>query len=115
MRISDCFKSTYLRAADLKGSSVKVQIEEVRMEVMPDGEEEKPVLSFVGKDRGLVLNRTNANLLSERYGDDTEQWLGKTVELVTERVSFRGKLTDGIRVKVPSAAPAEDFDDDIPF
>ncbi|MGH8646294.1 MAG: hypothetical protein ACREX4_18275 [Gammaproteobacteria bacterium] len=82
---------------------------------MPDDEEEKPVVSFLSKDKSLVLNRTNATVLLERYGDDTDHWIGKSIELIVERVSFRGKLVDAIRIRVPSAAPAEDFDDDIPF
>ncbi|MGH8592794.1 MAG: hypothetical protein ACREV3_02735 [Gammaproteobacteria bacterium] len=115
MQISECFKSTYLRSADLKGRTIKVEIDEVRLESMPDSNEDKPVLYFRAKDKGLVLNRTNATLLSERFGDDTDQWAGQTIELTTERVNFQGRMVDGIRVKVPAATPAQDFDDDIPF
>jgi len=115
MRISECFKGAYLRAADLKDRTVKVQIDSVTLESVGDDQDEKPVVSFLGKDKGLVLNKTNATLLSERFGDDTDGWTGKSIELTTERVSFNGRLVDGIRVKVPTAAPAQEFDDDIPF
>lgn len=116
MKMSDCFTSKYLKAADLSGRQIKVQIESATKEKMADGGEEKPVIYFVGKDKGLVVNRTNATLLIEVLGDDCEAWKGHTIELSTQRVPFQGKMVDGIRVRVPIAAPGTEFvEDDIPF
>jgi hypothetical protein len=139
MRISDAFPGSYLKAPDLQGRTVSAAIAEVRLEDL--GGEEKPVLYFQGKDRGLVLNKTNAGALVSAYGDETTAWTGQRVELFVARVMFQGRMVDGIRVRVPAPAPqatppqmspphaasmaaqapgrlpteAAPFDDDIPF
>lgn len=115
MKMSEVFKSKYLRADDLKGRAIKAEIESVTLEEMADDKEEKPVIYFKGKDRGLVLNRTNNAMLVSRFGDESDQWKGHTVQLTTEPVNFQGRMVDGIRVKVPTATPVQDFEDDIPF
>lgn len=114
-KISEIFKSKYLRASDIGDRTVKVKIESAAVEEMADSKDQKPVLYFVGKDRGLVLNRTNAALLASRIGDDVDSWVGREIQLVSEPVNFQGRTVDGIRIKVPTAAPVQDFDDDIPF
>ena len=138
MRISDAFPSNYLKAADLQGRMVTVTVAGSRMEDF--GGEEKPCLLFQGKDKGMVLNKTNASAIVSAYGDETDEWIGKPIELYSARVMFQGSMVDGLRVRVPAppspqpapyVAPspprdlhapvsplggaAESFDDDIPF
>ncbi len=68
--------------------------------------EVKPVLHFNGRKKGLVLNKTNAQVVVEAYGDDTETWKGRDIVLfVDPNVMFQGKVTPAIRVRVPKAAP----------
>ncbi|MEA1048581.1 hypothetical protein U5801_01920 [Lamprobacter modestohalophilus] len=110
MLISAAFPGAYLKAQDLQGRTVSVIIADCRMEDL--GGEEKPVLYFQGKDRGLVLNKTNAGVLVDAYGDETSQWNGRPLELFAARVSFQGRMVDGLRVRVPAAplhqpAPAQ--------
>ena len=69
MRISAAFPSKYLKAADLQGKQVTVVMSHVTMETI--GDDERPVLYFKGKDKGLVLNKTNANTIADAFGDDT--------------------------------------------
>ena len=139
MLISNAFPGAYLKAQDLQGRTVAVTIADCRMEDL--GGEEKPVLYFQGKDRGMVRNKTNASAIVSAYGDDTSAWIGRPLELFVARVSFQGRMVDGLRVRVPApathAAPqpapamqqqhaasmaaqaptagADVFDDDIPF
>ena len=102
MRISNAFPSKYLMASDLPdGRDVRVVIDDVRMELMEQQNEEKPVCYFQGKDRGLVLNVTNANTISAVLGDDTEVWIGHTVMLFATTTSFAGRTVPCIRVRVP--------------
>lgn len=133
MRISTAFPSTYLRASDLQGRTIKVNIDKVVIEDI--GDDRKPILYFEGKEKGMVMNKTNANTISAAYGDDTDDWQGGELEMFPTKVDFQGKQVDAIRVKIPPRQPARreaapsreapppvdaprgraDLDDDIPF
>lgn len=106
MRISAAFPSQYLKSADLQGRRVKVTMSHVNMEDV--GGDPKPILYFIGKEKGLVLNKTNANNIAMIYGDDTDAWSGQTIELVEAMVDFQGRTVPAIRVYVQrnAAAPA---------
>ena len=60
---NDYFPSQFLKASDLKGRQVTVTID--RIEYEPVGREKtmKPVIYFVGKEKGMVMNRTNCNAI----------------------------------------------------
>ena len=111
MRVSDAFPSNYLKAADLQGRVVVVTIDRCEMEDI--GDERKPILFFQGKQKGMVLNKTNANNVAVLYGDDTDEWTGQPVELFEAMVDFQGKTVPAIRIRAPrrqngarNAAPA---------
>ena len=72
MRSGDAFKGNYLKAQDIMGKRVAVKIETVEMEEVGQGNDksEKPVLHFKGKDKGLVLNKTNWSRIAEFLGSD---------------------------------------------
>jgi hypothetical protein len=105
MRSNEVFPGRYLTAADLGGTRPVVTIAEVRSEEI--GGEVKRVAYFVGKTKGLALNRTNWLSISEAIGlDDDEQWTGHAIRLVTSRVTYLGKPVDAVRVERVSAPPA---------
>jgi len=90
------------------------------------GGDAKPVLFFVGKDKGMVLNKTNANVISAAYGDDTDDWQDAEIVLFESMVDFQGKTVQAIRCKVPPRKvqregaqppkpPVNEIDDSIPF
>ena len=56
-------------------------------------------MSFTGAKKSLVLNKTNASTLVSAFGDDTDAWSGRTVELFTVPVNFNGRTYDGVRVR----------------
>lgn len=97
MRVSDAFPSQYLKSADLQGRTVKVTIDRYTIEEV--GDDRKPILYFVGKEKGLVLNKTNANEIAFTFGDDMDDWGGKQIELFSMMVSFQGKNMPGLRVR----------------
>ena len=118
------FPSTYLKAAEiLPGQEVPVTISHIAIEDI--GGDSKPVLYFRGSERGLVLNRTNACRIEDAYGYDTDTWSDKPVALYSESVSFQGKMTRGVRIRVPAKPPVSemtptspappDIDEKIPF
>jgi hypothetical protein len=104
--IDEMFPSKYLRAADLPRRGLTLVIDTVEKEEL----EGKPkyIVYFTKEDRGLCLNKTNARILADAFGNDTDDWSSRSVHLRKERVSFKGDLVDAIRV-----APAE-FDDALP-
>lgn len=128
MDIDSAFPGSYLKAADILGKQVRVTIDHVEVEDVGGGDH-KPVAYFQGKERGLVLNKTNANIIKDMYGRETGQWIGKPIILYTAKVEFSGRLVDAIRVQHPgmaqpyqpqSAPPAQsqidpDLDNSIPF
>lgn len=126
MKISNCYPSKYLRAADLQDRQIKAVMNRVEMESIGD-DDKKPVLYFSKGTKGLVLNKTNSKVISGAYGDDTDMWEGKEIILFPAMVDFRGDSVEAIRVRVPKpAAPpapapqihdelSPPLDDDIPF
>jgi len=113
MKVSEAFPSRYLAGDDLGGRRIEVIIREVILEEVGDEKENKPILYFEGKRKGMVLNKTNATVLAETFGDDMEDWTGRKIELRTEKVSFQGKIHNALRVQ-PVEPPAEDRSGDEP-
>lgn len=99
MNINDAFPSNYLKAADLKGQVVTVVMANVAHEKI--GDDDKLILYFDGKDKGLVLNKTNANNIAAIYGPETDSWRGQKVALATAWVDFQGRSVEAIRVRPP--------------
>lgn len=126
--ISQGFPSKFIKASDLEGRDVRVSCEGIFDEDVGDSTgETKMVLHFVGKAKGLVLNRTNANVLIGAFGDDRDAVMGKPVILYPSETPYLGKVVPCIRIKldtataatpVPAAAKAQDepiVAEDIPF
>jgi len=130
--VHDAFPSKYLRASDLAGVSPVVTIDRIESEPVGQRRDIKLVCYFTGKNKGLVLNKTNANKIAEIVGSpETEDWPTCMVQLYATEVEFQGEPVETIRVKAPvvgkkTAAkpvrvppPVEDdgavLDDEIPF
>lgn len=106
-----------LKAADFIGKNLKVVISAVEIRKYPATDDkpanEKPVLSFEGKDKGLVLNATNTKVLCKAYGNDDEGWVSHEIGLSTADYTDKGYGHGW--VVTPLDVEPEDFDDDIPF
>lgn len=100
MKLSDAFPSNYLKSDDLNGNEVTVTIADVAMKQV--GDDTRLVLSFVGKKKEMICNKTNASRIAAQYGDDTDDWDGKEITLGSEFVEFQGKTVQGLRVKMPA-------------
>lgn len=116
MNINEAFPSNYLKAdvdvpydGNLVLTIADCQLAEI-------GDDSKPVLAFEEVDKGLVLNKTNANAIVEQYGAETDAWVGKKISLYAKEVEFQGKTVLGIRVRLrlpkageemPTEAPAD--------
>lgn len=131
--INDAFPSKYLKASDLQGVEPIVTMDRVDFEPVGRDREMKAVLYFAGKAKGLVLNKTNANKITELTGTGiTEEWQGQKIRLYATETTFGGDTVDCVRVKPavaqkmqrmtpkPPPPPVNDvqeevMDDEIPF
>lgn len=106
--IDEVFSGKLLKAADIKGREVSVTIDKVEVHDFDDGA--KIIIHFLHKDKGMVINKTNANRIAEVTGTrNYDLWAGQPIVLTTERVEYKGELVDGLRVALQgqSAANAE--------
>jgi hypothetical protein len=120
MKIGAAFPGQFIKAADLQGKRVQVTIESVDMEDI--GGEMKPVVHFKGKDRGLVLNKTNSNAIWGITGsEETDEWTGTIITLYPSKTDFQGRQVDCIRIdgSVPQPKPrpksVDLSDEEVPF
>ena len=81
-------ESADLKAVDFLGKHLKVVISAVEIREYPVRDDKpankKPVLSFEGKDKALVLNATNTKILCGAYGKDDSGWIGHEIGLSTQ-------------------------------
>jgi hypothetical protein len=117
VKIGQAFPSKYIKATDLAGKEFTLTIGVVKIEDVggPGNEEDRPVLYFEGKTKGVVLNRTNATSISSKYGDDTDMWLGKPVIIYPDTVMFQGKMVDCIRMRIPPSVGLPEDEAGLPF
>lgn len=104
MKRDTIFPSKYLKAADLKaeeGESRVVSISSIGTEEFQGGDSGR-VLWFREFEKGLVLNRTNWDLTADiLQEDDDDNWVDRKIRLVVQKVPFKGKNVDAIRVSNP--------------
>ena len=116
---------SFLKTEDLQGHAARVVVEVVTQEEVKgdEGMERKLVAHFVGKDKALILNRTNCESLEAICGtDDYEAWAGHVVVLYPTTTKFGAKTVPCLRIRAaqpltpPTPAAAEPITaDEIPF
>ena len=106
MKTSEAFPSDYLKASDLNGKSVNVTIADVELVEMGQGQdkEKKLLLTFTGKSKGLICNKTNSSVIESLYSDETNNWIGKAITIAPREVEFQGKMVWAIRVSLKAPA-----------
>jgi hypothetical protein len=104
MIIGHAFPSKFLKASDLGPLTPIVTIAKVVMETV--GDDPRVVMYFVGKTKGLPLNRTNANTLEEITGSaETDTWIGLRIKLFVDKVEFQGRRVPALRIAAVLDAP----------
>jgi hypothetical protein len=103
------FDKNYLRWFHLQGKDCTVTIEKVERDVeltMRGGITKKSgIVHFVGKEKPLVLNMTNAREIAKHLGNKPSEWLGKqvviypTVTQMYDKDTKRMETVGCIRVK----------------
>ncbi len=118
---------SFLKQEDLGGKDVRVVVSDVALEDVKDVDktEKKLIMHFAGKDKSLILNRTNCEAMEQITGtDDYGAWVGHAVVLWTDpTVKFGGKTVGGLRIRavgpkvMPKPILTEDLEDEstVPF
>ena len=115
MKRDDVFPSKYLKASDLNGKPIAVEIMDSAVEQLKtlDGKtQDKLILNFKGYKKGLVLNRTNYDAIADIHGEETDDWEGKIIELYPTKTAMGGKTVACIRIR---ATARDATGDEIPF
>lgn len=100
MKMSEAFPSKWIKVHMLNGQPAVHTIMDCQMQSYQDGTS-APALTFQGTEQMFGLNKVNGNMLSTLFGDDTDQWRGKQIELFPTTTEFQGKIVDCIRVRAP--------------
>jgi hypothetical protein len=108
----DMYGSKYLSVPDLKGGTLRVKIGKVEPADLREKDgttKKKLVLFFNGRDKGLVLNKTNALVLADAFGKNLDDWVDQRLDIYSEmtglgchsawkidggRIASRGMLLD---------------------
>jgi hypothetical protein len=106
VNISTEYPSKYLKSADLQGKTAKLKISTVVSEQL--GNDQRLIMYFFGKQKGMVLNKTNARTIAFEAGDEeTDNWEGLEIEVFSMMVpNPQGQLVPGLRVRVPKQKSA---------
>lgn len=115
MNIKQTFKSgDWLKAEDLKGKVHTFQIGEFGYQEFDKKEDEgggKEVTYYVtiaNRDGArLRLNVTNRTVIADLYGDETDDWADKWINVKVGKVRFGGKLVDGVMVDSVPPSPSD--------
>jgi hypothetical protein len=102
MKWSEKFRGSYMKHADLGGQARRVTIANIGEEKI--GDENKMILYFEETDQGLVVNKTNASVLQEAFGDEMAAVVGKKIILRPDECDFQGKRTGCVRISIPKKA-----------
>jgi hypothetical protein len=96
------FPDKYLFAEDLNKKTVTLTIGAINKDtlVTSKGKKSGIILTFVGKKKLLVLNKTNACLISEIFPvtASLREWVGKRITIYPTQCQLGGETVDCIRV-----------------
>lgn len=115
MNVNDFYatESKWLKAGDLRtadGKPIKAKLQIERTELVEFKDNTKKIgIFFRGKEKGLVLNKTNAALVAEQHGQNTTDWSGKEISIYPTTTDFGGERVECIRVEqaIPEASSAD--------
>jgi hypothetical protein len=110
------YSAVFLKVEDIKASGPIRRI----ITKVSEGSFDKPDITF---DDGTQLscNKTNCSVLARAYGMESNNWIGKEVDLTVGEITYNGKPQEAILVKpitppiTKKAPPPSEFGDRIPF
>jgi len=106
--------SRFLKLDDVSDGPRQETIVEVT-----DGKWDKPVLKFESGAQ-FSLNKVNTGDMIAAYGDESDGWIGVTIELFAGETKYGGDSTDTVRIRpvtppTPKSSGQAELDDEISF
>ena len=95
--LDDVYGGSFLKAKDLVGDETHT-ISGWGTHKFDDGQQQV-TLDFSDTDKKLGLNKTNAGMVMEMYGDDPDKWVGQDITLFKDKTSFQGGIVDCVRIR----------------
>lgn len=111
MNFSEMYPSKYLKQSDVTSPMTASIASIVHEELTGDkGKKTKPILYFHGNVKPMVLNLTNGQVLYEAFGQDTDAWINKAVEIYSDPNIMMGpKRVGGLRLRVAPSRNGNGF------
>lgn len=101
MRKTDALPKEFITGEEIGQREIKLVIANVVMKKMPNSNDHKPVMYFVGKERGMVVNSGNWDVMKTVYTDESDLWAGKTVILYSVQTQTpTGEPILGCRLRI---------------
>jgi putative DNA primase/helicase len=94
MDVTRFFGARFLKVDDVKASGPIV----VKIVGIAEGQYGKPNLTFEDGTM-LSVNATNGRMLMRAYGAESNDWVGKEIELAVGKTQFQGEVRDSVLVK----------------
>lgn len=94
----------WLASEDILGvTPVRVKVESCFLHTQAefDGGRKEDVyaLKFEGKEKQLVMNSTNRQMMVSLFGPSVKDWQGKHIDLIVVDCKMMGKDVHGIRIR----------------
>jgi hypothetical protein len=100
VKLEDIYSGNYLNVELVKKNNL---IDKVLIIIGTTTEEiqgkNKLVVVLEGVEELFVPNKTNAYIIAEKLGNDTESWKGKGIKFSLAKVMLNGKMIPSIMVK----------------
>lgn len=101
-KISERFSDKFLSVKTLTKDGTDFTISAVDEEAKV-GQENKIVIELEGPPGSdveqLPLNRTNALEIADLHGDETDDWIGKRINVFKDKTMYQGRPVPCIRVR----------------
>jgi len=103
--VNEIYGGNYLNAASVKleklvNKPIVILGTEVEMIGGDTHAKQKIVLTLDKIEKKLALNKTNAQIITEAYGNETDGWVGKKIYLQLTKRQFQGNVVDAIGVVI---------------
>lgn len=96
---SQALPTEYISGTEVGNHRINLIVDKVVMKKMNDGMM-KPVMYFVGKERGMVVNSGNWDAMELVYGVNSDDWAGRPLVLFTAPTQTpAGQPTLGCRIR----------------
>lgn len=99
---NEIYPSRFLNGSNIGELELKpLTIEKTEVEKLGSegNQKNKLILTLKETDKLLALNKTNTATLVKKFGEETENWKGKTITIVKVQVNYQNQIRDSLQVR----------------